>query len=212
MNRHIPGIALASAVALSGCAAEQPFNGQAMGSYESVTDAEIELIEANFRPMKQYWLGQGVDVMSTNLRIVQDVEIFVCPGQGTILAEQIQAVYCSPTDTVVMAEGFIVAAAFDSVIEGISSSDVVDIAIAHELGHAVQYAQAAVPGQLLARSVEKELQADCFAGLAIRHTNPVQADSLLANQELIIHGDERHGSGQQRFDNLTNGLAGGSCK
>lgn len=187
-------------------------------SYEEQVASVIEYANA----ARGYWLGQGVDVSSTKLEIVEAQEAVICgdavnPKTVTIRSTDPAAGYCHYIDTIFFTEAYLKAINTQPRLSSELPREELDVA--HEYGHPAQYAMriTVVSDDYLQNPVKYELQADCFAGQTIRMIDPEASQIVQSPDFKYLHGDENeqtnmHGTTEQRRASFIAGFNGDNCR
>lgn len=232
MQRKVAAVAAACALVLSGCGGTEKSGTSEKPATEDITingdaSAPVNKIAVKaIADLESYWGEQFPKLYGSDYRPVGGGFYSVMPTQDSPppCAQDVSEVagnafYCSTKDVVAWdAEGLL------PELQSKFGDFVIPIVFAHEWGHAVQ-----ARSNFTARTVTKELQADCFAGGWAKHAqdsgvftaDAAQLDSALAGilQLRDTPGTSKidpsaHGSGFDRVgafqDGYNNGV--GKCK
>ncbi|HSH17792.1 MAG TPA: hypothetical protein VK978_00260 [Candidatus Saccharimonadales bacterium] len=139
------GTALAlSAGLMAGCSA---FESEPAHVYQ-VTEAQYldgkEAAESTFEAVQDFWVSRGVPVGRVALRTLEGNDAVRCNPGVVARAVDTTPQYCTVAEEVVMPQTFI-AAVYDKTEPGSieympTENASIGVAVAHELGHVVQYA------------------------------------------------------------------------
>jgi predicted metalloprotease len=230
--RRSPGLALTTGLAvaslMSGCESMPDDSGSSSllpsviannPSYPTMSEDEysthVAELQSDFSVVNGYWTSQGVHLEDTKLAVVSGTDVVQCDG-AEIYSVYSLAIFCRSIGSVVITEKMIRRLYQPNSPIKSNGIDVLQFVVAHEEGHAVQQARgedaSVVPASAILpkpdNMVALELEADCYAGQAIRgaaHINPDLAVSV------NIEGDVTHGSSGKRAASFDNGYSGGKC-
>ncbi len=229
--------AIAAVLVLAACGAPKPeIPGSKTNSKADTSGIEIhgdasdpvnKLAIEGIADLEQFWSEQYPDLYGSDFKPVEGGFFAVVPSSGgetppcagAAADASGRAYYCLTEDAVVWdAEGILPA------LREKFGDFVIPVVLAHEYGHAVQ-----LRSNFTARTVTKELQADCFAGAWSKHAqddgvfdvSSADLDSALAGildlrdePGTLTIDPKAHGSGFDRVgafqDGFDNGL--GKCK
>jgi hypothetical protein len=210
MKRALVSTVMAGAM-LSGCSTESYTDPLLL---DPLTEQQQKHIERSFDTVKDFWTGKGVILSNVTLNVLTGDETTTCSdgfGGETITAYEPSdhgVAYCRYSGEVILAQASVNVFKLLGNAKDLSLHTVMDIAVAHEIGHAV-----AIDTGMLDFSVESELTADCYAGAALAGINSPVLSQSQAFYESIGVGipDTEHGAPTDRYAAFQSGVAGEDC-
>ena len=168
--------------------------------------------------MKSFWTekySQSLGIAATSLVILKGDAHFSCSTEANSSNTYIQASdvsgseYCQRLGAIVITEGL--ASYIATTTTGDTEDALLKFFVGHEFGHAVQAADGTLkPGTPTTPTIE--LQADCYAGVALETISPAQVPAVeSAIQTFFPADDTRHGSPKERAMSFRDGVADGQC-
>lgn len=174
-------------------------------------ETETIIIDA-FDTTVAYWKEKGVQ-LDTSFTLLGMENATTCGGDTRFGRDAAALFYCPLDDRVVVSE------AFGGLVEIIEPTDagqqgMIETVIAHEVGHAVQYASMTAKSKLAEPQniILKELQADCLSGQALQGAPSEQIDGGENFFRFLTSDmDFTHGTRAQRLAAFSLGNEGDLC-
>lgn len=178
-----------------------------------LTDSEIEIINNSFTTTRDYWLAKTAGMEAVKLTVISGEATEECKqgDSGDVYTARDPAlVYCYASKTVIVSPVGVKLIELLTEPNGVGNSDAIELALAHESGHAYQQTK---PNFIKPRTSEElkahELQADCLAGEFIAANDPRLLSVALSFYATI--GDPDHGSSTERLASFSQGATTGEC-
>lgn len=198
-------------------------------AYNQVPSSETQYIERDFKKFLTTWTRQNPSMKNVSLDLILSGTT-TCKSNlfrtNVINSNDINGmVFCAPENKVVVTRAGInlineLSVPNANTWKGVNATpadfrpqvehQLIDLMVAHELGHAVQFE---TTGELNPKDMHTELQADCYAGQAYRDNGLMASYYDTENLYELFNPipDPTHGTAAQRSASFERGITGAEC-